>query len=104
MNYLNRFRFFKNFYLATGIGVVVWLFFFAQNDIPTQLKNWYKFRKLNDEKSYYLAQIELLKKEQNQTLGSQKLLEKYAREQYYMKKPTEDVYVLVDEAGEEIEK
>ncbi len=104
MNLLSRFRFLKNFYVATGIGLVIWLMFFAQNDIPSQIKNWYKLRQVDNEKAYYLEQIELLKKEQNQTLGNDKLVEKYAREKYYMKKPTEDIYVLVNEKEEEVEK
>ena len=104
MQFLNRFKFLKNFYVATGFGVVVWLVFFAENDIPSQIKNWYGLRQLDKEKEYYKEQIDLLKKEQNQTLGTDKLMEKYAREKYYMKKPTEDVYVLVDENEEEIEK
>jgi cell division protein FtsB len=32
------------------------------------------------------------------------MLEKWAREKYLMRKPTEDVYVIVDENGESIEK
>jgi hypothetical protein len=31
-------------------------------------------------------------------------MEKYAREKYFMKKDSEDVYVLVDEKGEAFEK
>lgn len=104
MNFLSRFRFLKNFYLATSVGLLVWLLFFEMNSIPEQIKNWWKLQKLEAQKEYYVEQIELLKKEQATTLGNDKLLEKYAREKYFMKKDSEDVFVLVDEKGEPFEK
>ncbi|TAH14715.1 MAG: septum formation initiator family protein, partial [Runella slithyformis] len=47
---------------------------------------------------------ETLKKEEAITLSSDKLREKYAREKYFMKKPTEDVFVIVNEQNEPLEK
>jgi len=104
MNFLSRFRFLKNFYLGGAVGLFIWLLFFEMNSIPEQIKNWWKLQKLEDQKEYYVEQIELLKKEQATTLGNDKLMEKYAREKYFMKKDSEDVFVLVDEKGEPFEK
>lgn len=104
MQFLRHFRFLKNFYLASSIGLLVWLLFFELTSIPDQLKNWWKLQELENEKEYYAEQIELLQKEQTSTLGTDKLMEKYAREKYFMKKDSEDVYVLVDEKGEAFEK
>lgn len=104
MQFLRHFRFLKNFYLASSLGLLVWLLFFELNSIPDQLKNWWKLQELESEKEYYAEQIELLQKEQASTLGTDKLMEKYAREKYFMKKDSEDVYVLVDEKGEAFEK
>ena len=105
MNFARIHPFFlKNFYLASAVGLLVWLLFFEMNSIPEQIKNWWKLQKLEDQKEYYVEQIELLKKEQATTLGNDKLMEKYAREKYFMKKDSEDVFVLVDEKGEPFEK
>jgi cell division protein DivIC len=104
MQFLRHFRFLKNFYLASSLGLLVWLLFFELNSIPDQLKNQWKLKELENEKEYYAEQIELLQKEQTSTLGTDKLMEKYAREKYFMKKDSEDVYVLVDEKGEAFEK
>ncbi|MEI7585515.1 septum formation initiator family protein [Runella sp.] len=104
MQFLRHFRFLKNFYLASSIGLLVWLLFFELTSIPDQFKNWWKLQELESEKEYYAEQIELLQKEQTSTLGTDKLMEKYAREKYFMKKDSEDVYVLVDEKGEAFEK
>lgn len=104
MQFLRHFRFLKNFYLASSLGLLIWLLFFELNSIPDQIKNWWKLQQLENQKEYYAEQIELLQKEQTSTLGTDKLMEKYAREKYFMKKDSEDVYVLVDEKGEAFEK
>ena len=104
MRLLAQFRFLKNFYVATSLGLVIWLLFFEVNGIPEQINNWRKLRELENQKQYYAQQIRLLKREQALTLGNDKLLEKYARENYYMKKDSEDVFVLVDAKGEPFEK
>ncbi len=104
MQFLRRFRFLKNFYLASSVGLLVWLLFFEMNGIPDQIKNWWKLQQLDKQKEYYVEQIDLLKKEQASTLGTDKLMEKYAREKYFMKKDSEEVFVLVDKNGEAFEK
>ncbi|TAG53768.1 MAG: septum formation initiator family protein [Runella slithyformis] len=101
---MQRFRFFKNFYVATSVGLLVWILFFELNSVPTQVGNWWKLQQLKREKEYYQDQIETLKKEEAITLSSDKLREKYAREKYFMKKPTEDVFVIVNEQNEPLEK
>jgi cell division protein FtsB len=37
-------------------------------------------------------------------MGNPALLEKYAREKYFMKRPKEDVFVIVDQDNQPIEK
>ena len=104
MQIFQRFRFLKNFYWATSLGLLIWVVFFELNSVSAQINNWRKLRELNGEKEYYKEQIEILKKEETTTLSTDKLREKYAREKYFMKKDNEDVFVLVDEKGEPFEK
>lgn len=104
MQFLHRFRFLKDFYKASALGLLIWLTFFELNSIPDQIGNWRELRELKSQKEYYEEQIVLLKKEQASTLGTDKLLEKYAREKYFMKKDSEEVFVLVDKNGEPFEK
>ena len=96
----NRYR----FYILTGVGFLLWMLFFDANDLRSQLRNWWKAQELDEEKAYFQAQIEAVRAERKEVLGSQQLRVKYAREKYLMKKRHEDVYVLVDEKGEPIEK
>lgn len=97
-------RFVRNFYVATGLGLFVWMCLFDASDLPSQFSNWWKLRELEGEKRFYQEKIATVKQQQREVLGNDRLREQYARERYLMKKPTEHVYVIVDENGEPLEK
>jgi hypothetical protein len=99
-----RFRFLQNFYIATSLGLLVWMTFIDANDLPMQIRNWWKLRELDREITFYKDQIKTVQTERREVLGNDQLREKYAREKYLMKKPTEDVFVVVDEHNEPLEK
>ena len=88
-------RFFRSFYFVTGLGFLVWMFVFDANDLVKQYEMYSKWRELQTERDYYLENIELVKKDRAELLSSPELLEKFAREKYIMKRPGEDVFVLV---------
>ena len=92
------------FYILTGVGFMLWMLFFDANDLRSQVRNLLKARELETEKVYFQERIEAVRAERREVLGSRQLRIKYAREKYMMKKRNEDVYVLVDENGELIEK
>ena len=87
-------KFISNSYFLLTIGFACWMLFFDSEDLVAQYQLTKKVKKLNEEKAYY---IEIVKKEREELMSNQELLEKFAREKYFMKKPTEDVYVIVDE-------
>ena len=90
-------KFIRNSYFLLTSGFICWMLFFDSEDLITQYQLTKKVKKLYQEKSYYLEQIEIVKKERAELMSNPELLEKFAREKYFMKKPTEDVYVIVDE-------
>ncbi len=94
----------RNFYVATALGLLVWMTFFDANDLPSQIRNWWKVRELESEVTFYDEQIREVQRARREVLGNNRLREKYARERYLMKKPTEDVFVIVDENNEPLEK
>lgn len=94
----------RNFYVATSLALLAWMTFFDANDLPSQARNWLKLRELEDETKFYQAEITDVQTERREVLGNDRLREKFARERYLMKKPTEDVFVIVDEQNEPIEK
>ncbi len=94
----------RNFYVATGVGLFLWMVSVDPNDLRSQFRNWWTLHKLQNEEAYYQGKIKEVQKARREVLGTDQLREKYAREKYLMKKPTETVYVIVDEQNEPIEK
>lgn len=76
---------------------MAWLTFFDSNDLYTQIKQTAKLKSLEDEKAFYTEKIEEVKEDRAELLSDDELLEKFARENYLMKKPDEDVYVVVED-------
>ena len=89
-------RIFGNFYIVIGVVFLVWLTFFDSNDLYTQLTQTAKLKGLEDEKEFYIEKIEEVKTDREELLSDDELLEKFARENYLMKKPEEDIYVIVE--------
>jgi cell division protein DivIC len=88
---------FNNFYLFFGAGFVVWMLFFDSNDMYDQYLLHKKIDQLEEDRRFYQQNIVELKKEMKELQTSPKQLEKFARERYKMKKPKEDVFVIVKE-------
>jgi len=88
-------RIFSNFYLIIGLFFLIWLTFFDSNDLYTQIKQTAKLNGLENEKEFYQERIEEVKADREELLSNDELLEKFARENYLMKKPEEDLYVIV---------
>ena len=86
--------FFKNKYMLTLLFFVVWILFFDQNNLIDRFKSIEKIRQQEKEKVYYLRKIEEDKRKLNELRTDRDNLEKFAREQYYMKKDDEDIFVL----------
>jgi cell division protein DivIC len=87
-------RIIKSPYMLLTLGFAIWMLFFDSADLMTQYKLTRQIRKLREEQIYYLKQIEIVTKERQELMSSEELLEKFAREKYLMKKPTEDIYIL----------
>lgn len=89
-------KIFRNFYFLVGLGFFIWMLFFDSNDFITQIKMLRKEHDLSKEKAYYTEKMQEVQKEREQLLNNKELLEKFARERYFMKKPSEDLYVIVE--------
>ena len=85
----------RSFYFLAGVGFLVWMLVFDANDLGKQADIYHKWQDLRNEKQYDLDNIEVVKKDRAELMSSPALLEKFAREKYLMKRPGEDVFVLV---------
>jgi len=87
----------KNKYVLTISLFIIWILFFDQNNLVDRLKMSSEIRHLEEDRQYYLEQIEKDSARLHELTTDRENLEKYAREQYFMKKPDEDVFVIVEE-------
>lgn len=88
---------FKNFYFNVTLVFILWMLFFDSNSIINQYRLKSKQTELIQQKEFYKRSIQEVEKDREELLTNPESLEKYAREKYFMKKPTEDVYILVEE-------
>lgn len=84
---------FKNWFAIILVGFVVWMIFFDANSwfIHNELNN--EIDDLEDEKEYYNREIDKDKKAIKK-LKTEEGLEKFAREEYYMKRDDEEIYII----------
>jgi len=87
----------RNFFFLAGAFFIIWMSFFDSNDLYTQYKLTQKIDNLTDQREFYLQKIGEVNQDREELLSNPDLLEKFARERYLMKKPTEDIYIIVEE-------
>ena len=93
----------RQFYTGSFVIWLIWIVFIDDNNVRVVWSNYWKMKELEHEKEYYQEKITEVKKERDEVFGNRKLLEKWAREKYLMRKPTEDVYVIIDEKNQPVE-
>ena len=86
---------FRNKYLLTVIIFAVWLLLLDSNNLIARYKEMKELRKLKEDREYYTDRIETDRRKLHELKTDNNNLEKFAREQYRMKKPDEDVYIIL---------
>jgi cell division protein DivIC len=85
----------RNKYLLTIIIFLVWILLFDSNNLINRYKEMVELRKLRIDREYYIKRIESDRKKLYELKTDNHNLEKFAREQYRMKKPDEDLYIIL---------
>jgi cell division protein FtsB len=84
----------KNKYIISLLAFTAWLLFFDRNDIITQVQRRHELAGLQRSKAYYTNQVATQRKELQQLSNDPAILEKYAREKYYMKRDNEELFII----------
>lgn len=90
------FKVLRNKYVIASILFLTWIIFFDENSIISHQKNKRRLYELKQQEEYYRTRIEADKEKLEDLKAGEEKLEKFAREQYYMSKPEEDVFIVVD--------
>jgi cell division protein FtsB len=85
-----------NWYWLITIAFFVIMFTVGDSNPYVQHKYENKIRELEKEIRYYRKEIEVSRKKLDDLKANKERLEHYAREEFFMKKPNEDVFIIVE--------
>jgi len=91
---------FRNKYFVVTLAFLVWMVFFDKNDLFSQSQYHNQLSKLKHERDFYQKETGKVNKDLDELTSNKEQLEKFAREKYLMKKPNEDVFVIVKDKKE----
>ncbi len=86
-----------NKYTVALGAFVVWIMFFDNNNLRQHQRNLQELALLQEQVSFYKHKIEADKRKLIELQTNDANLEKFAREQFFMKKADEEIYVIVEE-------
>jgi len=92
----NVLKILRNKWIVASILFLAWIVFFDENSIVSHQKNKRRLFELKQQEEYYLERIKVDKQKLEDLQAGEEKLEKFAREQYFMSRPDEDVFVIVD--------
>lgn len=85
----------KHKFVATGFIFLIWILFFDETNWAYNSKLENQVFSLKKEKKYYIQEIKKNKK-RYESFNKAVVIERFAREEYYMKKKNEDVFLIVE--------
>lgn len=88
------FKILSNKFVIASIAFVVWMTFLDSNSwlIHSELNK--EIQDLEESKAYYQKQIEEDQRQLEELTSDPEKLEKFAREQYWLRKPGEEIYLI----------
>lgn len=100
-----RFRFinkvppiFRNKYILTILIFLVWILLLDSNNLISRFQDMRELHRLREDREYLQNKVEVDKKKINELKTDNHNLEKFGREQYLMKKPDEDLFIVLTPA------
>ena len=94
MKGLGRLSFLKNKYLLASIFFIVWMLFFDSKDFGTVFNRRVRLKELQKTEHHLNKEISGTLKELDLLKTNAQTIEKYARENYMMKKDNEDIFIV----------
>ncbi|MGQ9619701.1 MAG: FtsB family cell division protein [Bacteroidales bacterium] len=84
----------NKYFLAIAI-FLIWILLLDANNLIDRFRQMNQLRKLRQEKEYYQKKIAEEREKLNKLRTDDNYLEKFAREQYLMKKKDEDLFIVL---------
>jgi cell division protein FtsB len=90
----------RNKYLLSLVLFVIWISFFDRNDLFTQWSRKQELNKLEVSTAFYEKEIASTKKDLMDLNNDPAVMEKFAREKFFLKRPTEEIFLVIDSSEE----
>lgn len=90
------FKTITNKYLFAFLIFSVWMIFIDDNNILFLRKNLNKLKRYRVEREYYKTKIEADSIKLDELKKNSKDLERFAREEFLMKKDNEDIFLIIE--------
>ncbi len=95
---VKKFRYLlKNFYFIFFISFLIWMTIIDSNGFLNRFRLSQKLDELRTEKEFYVQEIDKVTIDKEKFESNEEILEKYAREEYLMKKESEDIFYVKQE-------
>jgi len=94
--FLNLPPIFRNIFFLTGSAFAIWMLFFDENNLMVQYSRRKELISLQKKSSFYQHEITKVEMQYQELVTNSESRQKFAREQYMMKKDNEDVFVIVN--------
>lgn len=85
--------FLNKYFIAFAI-FLVWILFFDKFNLLSRWETNRRVNKLENEIQYFKNEIDANNTKVIEMQSDEKTLEKYAREKYYLKKDSEDIFII----------
>ena len=93
---IGRVKLLRNKYAVAILIFLAWILFFDENNLMAHHRNKQRLKALKEQRVFCREKIEADKRKLEEVRSGNRNLEKYAREQYYMTKPDEDLFLVVE--------
>ena len=86
--------FLRNKYFIAASAFVTWMLFFDEKDVFTQRDRRGELDEMKQSKEYFIREIAREQKALEELKSDPAAIEKYARENYLMKRDNEDLFLI----------
>jgi cell division protein FtsB len=87
---------FNKYFLTVAVFFML-IIFFGEHSLRNRWETGKNIKSLNKEIEFYKQEIESNKQKMNDMQAGDESLERYAREKYYLKKDSEDVFIIKED-------
>jgi cell division protein FtsB len=88
---------FRNKYFVTALIFTIWIGIFDENNLVERYRLARRIKQYEKEKLHYIEEIEQNNRKLKELKSSSENLEKFAREEYLMKKKNEVIFVVIED-------